>query len=83
MSTSEKKKREKPVKLEGVAEETGELIRKGIKKTWCVMKSFGKGVVDTLDKKGEQKEVSPPACPHCHALVPRNSNFCSTCGKKI
>lgn len=71
------------MKLEDVAEETGELIGKGIKKIGCVMKSFGKGVVDTLDNEGEQKEVSPPACPHCHALVPRNSNFCSICGKKI
>lgn len=80
---SEEKKKEKPVKLEDVAEETGELIGKGIKKTWRVVKSFGKGVADTLENKGEQKEVSPQTCPHCSTPVPQNSDFCSVCGKKL
>ena len=80
---SEEKKKEKTVKLEDVAEETGELIGKGIKKTWRVMKSFGKGVADTLEDKGTQKEVSPKTCPYCSALVAQNSDFCSACGKKL
>ncbi len=74
---------EKPVKLEEVAEETGELIGKGVKKTWSVMKSFGKGVVDSLEEKEEQKDVAALTCPQCGASVPTNSNFCVKCGKKL
>jgi hypothetical protein len=48
MSSEEDRKEEKPVKLEKVAEETGEVIGKGIRKTWNVAKSFGKGLVTTL-----------------------------------
>jgi len=51
VSSSEDKKEDKPVKLEDVAEETGELVGKGIRKTWKIMKSFGKGIVETLDRK--------------------------------
>ena len=48
MSSSKDEKKEKTVKLEDVAEETGELIGKGIRKAWSVLKSFGEGVADTL-----------------------------------
>ena len=44
MGESEVKKKGKPVKLEKVAEETGELIGKGLRKTWGVAKSCGKGL---------------------------------------
>lgn len=81
LSGSEAKKEEKHVKLEDVAEETGELIGKGVRKTWSVMKSFGKGLADTIDKKEERKEVT--TCPHCAASVPPDSNFCASCGKKL
>jgi len=83
MSSSKDKKEEKHVKLEDVAEETGEFIGKGIRKTWSVMKSFGKGVVDTLEKKEEQKDVATLACPHCGASISTQSNFCAKCGKKL
>ena len=80
MSETEPKK-EKPVKIEKVAEDTGELIGEGIRKTWRVAKSFGKGVLDSLEKKEEQKSASK--CPHCGAPVSSNSKFCSRCGKKL
>jgi len=64
-----------------VAEDTGELIGKGIRKTWNVAKNFGKGVLDSLEKKEEQKGASN--CPHCGALVSPDSNFCSRCGEKL
>ena len=83
MSNSEDKKEKKPVKLENVAQETGELIGKGIRKTWSVLKSFGEGVADTVEMKEEQKDVTPLTCPHCGASVPQHSNFCSKCGKKL
>jgi len=81
LSEAEQKKEEKPVKLEKVAEDTGELIGKGIRKTWNITKSFGKGVLDSIEKKEEQESASN--CPHCGAAVSPNSNFCSRCGKKL
>jgi len=81
LSEAEPKKEEKPVKIEKVAEDTGELIGKGIRKTWNITKSFGKGVLDSIEKKEEQKSASE--CPHCGAVVSPNSNFCSRCGKKL
>ena len=83
MSESEVKEKEKPVKLEDVAEETGELIGKGIKKAWSVTKSFGKGLVDTLEKTEKRKDSIPSTCPHCSSSVPPHSNFCASCGKKL
>lgn len=83
MSESEVKEKEKPVKLEDVAEETGELIGKGLKKAWGVTKSFGKGLVDTLEKTEKRKDSMPSTCPHCSASVPPHSNFCAGCGKKL
>ena len=83
MSSSKDKKEEKHVKLEDVAEETGELIGKGIRKTWSAMKSFGKGVVDTLEKREEQKDIATLTCPHCGASISTQSNFCAKCGKKL
>jgi ribosomal protein L40E len=83
MSKSKDKTEEKHVKFEEVAEETGELVGKGIRKTWSVVKSFGKGVVGTLEKEEKQKDVATSACPHCNASVPTNSNFCAKCGKKL
>ncbi len=83
MSDSEDEKKEKPVKLEKVAEETGELVGKGIRKTWKVAKSFGKGLADTLEKKEERKDAASLTCPHCDASIPPDSNFCASCGKKL
>ncbi len=81
MTESNAEKEKKPVKLENVAEETGELIGKGVKKTWSVMKSFGKGLAETIDSEEEQKDVT--TCPRCLTSVPTDSNFCPSCGKKL
>jgi ribosomal protein L40E len=83
VSGKEENKKEKPAKLEEVAEETGEFIGKGLKKAWSVTKSFGKGVVETLEKEEDQKDNELPACPHCGASNPPDSNFCASCGKKL
>lgn len=83
MSGEEEKKKEKTVKLEEVAEETGELIGKGLKKAWSVTKSFGKGLVETLEEGEAQKDSKSLACPHCGGSNPPDSNFCASCGKKI
>jgi len=81
LSETKPKKEEKPTKIEKVAEDTGELIGKGVRKTWHITKSFGKGVLDSLEKKEEQKGASN--CSHCGASVSPDSNFCSRCGKKL
>lgn len=83
MSGEEEKKKEKPVKLEEVAEETGELIGKGLMKAWSVTKSFGKGLVETLEKGEVKKDNKLLACPNCGASNPPESDFCASCGKKI
>jgi len=83
LGESEVKKKEKPVKLEKVAEETGELIGKGLRKTWSVAKSFGKGLVDTLENREKRKDTASLTCPHCGASLLSNSNFCPHCGKKL
>lgn len=82
MDKTEPKKEEKPVKIEKVAEDAGELIGKGIRKTCSVAKSFGKGLVDAVDKREERKDASSLACPHCGASLQPNSKFCPSCGKK-
>lgn len=43
--------KEKKGKTEEIAEETGRLIGKGVKKGWGVAKSFGKGVKDAVEEK--------------------------------
>jgi hypothetical protein len=83
MSEAEEKKEEKPVKLESVAEETGELIGKGVKKTWDVVKSFGKGIADTIDGEEKGKDQVNQHCPQCEHPVSPKSNFCANCGKKL
>lgn len=83
MSHSKEKKEDKPVKLEHVAEETGELIGKGVKKAWSVLKSFGEGVADAVEMKEDQKDDTTLACSHCGASNPPQSNFCAKCGKKL
>jgi ribosomal protein L40E len=83
MSSSKDEKKEEPVKLEDVAEETGELIGKGVRKAWSVLKSFGEGVADSVEVKEERKDVATLTCPHCGASVPPHSNFCVKCGKKL
>jgi hypothetical protein len=83
VSSEEEEKEKKPVKLEEVAEETGELIGKGLRKAWNVTKSFGKGLVETLEKREDQKDSESSACPHCGASIPPDSNFCASCGKKL
>jgi hypothetical protein len=81
LSEKGEKKEKKPVKLEEVAEETGELVGKGVKKTWKVMKSFGKGISEGIEGKEKQKDTS--TCPYCSALIPQDSKFCVSCGKKL
>jgi hypothetical protein len=83
VSSEEEKKKEKIVELEEAAEETGELVGKGLRKAWSVTKSFGKGLVETLEKGEDQKDKKSPACPHCGASIPPDSNFCASCGKKL
>jgi len=43
-------------KAEEAAEKTGELVGKGVKKGWGVVKSFGKGVKDGIEKKEKEKK---------------------------
>lgn len=83
MSSSKEKKEEKPVKLEDVAEETGELIGKGVRKACSVLKSFGEGVADAVEMKEEPEDATALTCSNCGASVPQNSNFCAKCGKKL
>lgn len=83
MGASEVKKKGKPVKLEKVAEETGELIGKGPRKTWGVAQSFGKGLADTLENREKRKDAASLTCPHCGASLLSNSDFCPHCGKKL
>ena len=83
MSESEVEKKKRSVKLEDVAEETGEVIGKGLKKAWSVTKSFGKGFIDTLEKAEETKETQPLTCPYCRASIQPHSDFCASCGKKL
>ncbi len=82
MSETEEQKEEKHATVEDVAEETGELIGKGVKKTWSVMKSLGKGFADTIEPK-EKQEAAASYCPYCGASLPRESIFCSSCGEKL
>jgi len=83
LSESEPKKKDKPVKLEDVAQETGELVGKGIKKTWNVVRTFGKAIADTLEKEEQRVDTADSACPHCGASNLPESEFCSACGKKL
>jgi len=78
---AEVEEEEKPVKVEKVAEDTGKLVGKGLRKAWSATKSFGKGVANTIDTKEERRETG--TCPHCAASVSPDSNFCASCGKKL
>lgn len=82
-SEPEPEQKKKAVKLEDVAEETGEVIGKGLKKAWNVTKSFGKGLVDTLEDTEGQTESTPLKCQYCHAEITPHSNYCASCGKKL
>lgn len=82
-SGEEEKKQEKHVKLEEVAEETGELFGKSLRKAWSVSKSFGEGLLETLEEREGLKETVFSVCPHCAASIPSDSNFCASCGKKL
>ena len=42
-------------KAEETAEKTGELVGKGAKKGWGVVKGFGKGMKDTVEGKKKKK----------------------------
>ncbi|MCK5260795.1 MAG: hypothetical protein KAJ44_01270 [Thermoplasmatales archaeon] len=42
-------------KAEEVAEDTGELVGKGVKKGWGVVKSFIKGTKETITDKKKKK----------------------------
>ena len=82
MSKTKQKKEEKPVKIDKVAEDTGKLIGKGVRKSWNVAKSFGKGLVDAVDKREDLKDTLPLSCSHCGTSLPLDSKFCTSCGKK-
>jgi len=43
-------------KVEDAAEKTGELVGKGAKKGWGVVKALGKGTKDALTDKDKKKE---------------------------
>ncbi len=43
-------------KVEDAAEKTGELVGKGVKKGFGVVKAFGKGTKDALTDKDKKKE---------------------------
>ena len=47
--------KEKKGNAEKLAEETGELVGKGVKKGWRVVKSFGKGMKDAVEDKKKKK----------------------------
>ena len=47
---------EKKGKAEEVAEKTGEVIGKGAKKGWGVVKAFGKEVKNAATKEKEEKK---------------------------
>jgi hypothetical protein len=47
---------EKKGTAEEVAEKTGEVIGKGVKKGWGIVKAFGKGVKDAATKEKEEKK---------------------------
>jgi hypothetical protein len=81
LSEAETKERKKPVRLEKVAEDTGELVGKGLRKAWSVTKGFGKGVVDAIDKTKEPKYIK--TCPHCSASVSSDASFCAHCGNEL
>ncbi len=81
LSGTETREKEKPVKPEKVAEDAGELIGKGLRKAWSVTKSFGKGLVDTIDAKEESK--GGKTCSDCSTSVSSDSSFCPRCGKKL
>lgn len=42
-------------KLEKGAEKSGELVGKGVKKGWGVVKSFGRGMKDAVTEKKKEK----------------------------
>ena len=46
---------EKKGKLEKGAEKSGELVGKGIKKSWGAVKGFGKGMKDAVTEKKKEK----------------------------
>ncbi|MGD8546301.1 MAG: zinc-ribbon domain-containing protein [Candidatus Bathyarchaeota archaeon] len=82
MSKTKQKKEEKPVKIEKVAEDTGKLIGKGVRKSWDVAKSFGKGLIDAVDKREDRKDTLLLSCSHCGTSLPPNSKFCTSCRKR-
>jgi hypothetical protein len=47
---------EKKGKAEQAAEKTGEVVGKGIKKGWGVVKGFGKGMKDAVTKEKEEEK---------------------------
>jgi hypothetical protein len=54
---SEKKKKKEKVTVEEVAEETGKLVGKGVKKGFGIVKAFAKGAEEAItEKKKEKKE---------------------------
>jgi hypothetical protein len=42
--------------VEEAAEKTGEVVGKGVKKGWGVVKAFGKGVKDGVTKEKKEDE---------------------------
>ena len=48
---------EKKGKAEETAEKTGELVGKGLKKGWGVVKAVGKGTKDAITEKDKEKKA--------------------------
>lgn len=51
-----KEKKEEKGKAEEIAEKTGEVVGKGIKKGFGVVKAFGKGAKEAVTEKKKKKE---------------------------
>ena len=53
---ADEQKRQEKGKAEEVAQKTGEILGKGVKKGFGVVKAFGKGTKDALTDKDKKKE---------------------------
>jgi len=53
---SEKKKKEEKATIEEVAEESGKLIGKGIKKGFGIAKAFAKGAEEAITERKKKKK---------------------------
>lgn len=56
LDMADEQKPQEKGKTEEVAQKTGELLGKGVKKGFGVVKAFGKGTKDALTDKDKKKE---------------------------